>query len=317
MRLGFVLLSCLALGDGDRLLRAGDVDGAAEAYRDALSENPEDARLELRLARALLMGGQVEDALVHAENGRSARGGEAVYAEALLRNGRVDEAAGLAEGAVLGEVLLAQGEFEGAMLLIEDHEQLEWIRARQGDLTEATTTPAGWLIGAPAARPALDGERDRWLAEARLRADGGDVENAARLTLRALSAGEDVPTLALAAQLLAQLGEDALPLANRANELATTDEELAVVARLLADLAPNAEAEIAALEEAARFGVDGPLLFRLALAYEGVGRRPEAARAAVASADRGHEPARVFVAERYRAAGRPEQAARYEAPHTP
>ena len=312
MRFGFVLLSCLALGDGDRLLRAGDVDGAVNAYRDALTEQPDDARLELRLARALLMSGQVAEALPHAENGRSARGGEAVYAEALLRNGRVDEAAGLAEGPLLGEVLLAQGELEGAALLVEDPELVEWIAARSGTLTVATTAPASWLLADPQARPAPD-ERDMWLAEARLRADGGDVENAARLTLRALSAGEDVDTLVLAASLLALLDEDALPLVSRAQELATTDDERSAVALLFADLAPNAEAEISALEEATRLsGPDGPLLYRLAMAYEGVGRRPESARAAVAAANLGYEPARSLVAERYRQAGRLQQAARYE-----
>lgn len=285
MALGFVLMSCLAL--------AGP------------------ARKELQEARELLDGGQVELALGHAELGQEARGGDQVYAEALLRTGRADEAATLATGPLLGEVLLAQGDLDGAAMLVEDPELSEWIAARQGRLQAASTPSASWLLAEPMA---WSGDREALLAEARLRQAGGDIENAARLTLKALSAEEDLLGLLLAAELLVQLDEDALPLLARAEPLATRPEDRVALALLQAELAPNVEAEIAALEGAASLLSPPPaeLLYRLSMAYEGAGRRPEAARAAVAAADGGSLPARRYVAERYRAAGRPELAERYD-----
>ena len=285
MSMAFILLSCLAL--------AGE------------------ARKEVKEARVLLDRGEVELALGHAELGQQARGGDQVYAEALLRVGRVEEAATLATGPLLGEVLLAQGDLSGAALLVQDPELSEWIAARQGRLQAASTAPASWLLGEPL--PAT-GDRAALMTEARLRAQGGDTENAARLTLKALSIQEDLPSLLLAIELLLALDQDALPLLGRAQELAVTPEDKQALAMLQADLAPNVQAEIEALEAAATLSSPPPaaLLYRLSMAYEAAGRRPEAARAAVAAADAGDPVARRYVAERYRASGRPDLALLYE-----
>ncbi len=236
-----------------------------------------------------------------------------MYAEALLRNGQFEAAAGLASGPLLGEALLAQGDLEGAAMLVEDPELVEWIAARQGHLQSATTAPAGLLIGQPTGST-VQGYPEHWLGEAELRAEGGDIENATRLTLRALNAQEDLPTLLLATELLIQLNEDTLPFLARAAELAETPEQRVAVALIQAELAENPDVEVATLEEAASLvsPVPGELLYRLSMAYEASGRRPEAARAAVVAADSGYEPARRYVASRYREAGRPEIALRYE-----
>ena len=312
MRLGFVLMSCLALGEGDRLLKAGDVPGAIAVYEQDVVEHPDDPRRALRLARALLMDDRPAEALAWAEVGADARGGEVVYLEALVRNGRFEEVlARTDDGPLRGEALLAAGDLEGAAVLLRDPELVEWVAARQGRLETASTPSAQWLLGAePLA--SVPGDPADWMVEARLRAQAGDAENAARLSLRALTLDRSTATAVFAAEQLLALDADAQPILAFAKRHTTTDEDRRQLALLEARMAPDAQTEVAALERAADLGpVDGPLLFSLAMAYERAGRRPEAARAAVEAADRGHPAAMEYVAAAYDRAGRPQLAARY------
>lgn len=312
MRLGFVLLSCLALGEGDRLLKTGDVAGAIAVYEQEASEHPDDARRALRLARALLMDDRPGDALPWAQLGASARGGDVVYLEALLRTGDFEAVlAQTQDGPLRGEALLAAGDLDGAAVLVRDPELVEWVAARQGRLQSASTASASWLLGTEASTPVL-GDPAKWMDEARARAEAGDTENAARLALRALTLDRSVATSVFAVEQLLRLDADAGRVLAFAQGQASTDDDHRQLALLEARTAPDAHAEVAALERAAAFGpVDGPLLFSLAMAYEDAGRRPEAARAAVEAADRGHPDARAYVAAAYERAGRPQLAARY------
>lgn len=190
---------------GDAALEAGHISAANQAYRAALDKKPGEPRALLGLARAALIDGDPEAALVPARTAyeAGAAGAPAIYAAALLASGQGADALAPAEAALkvdprdtearalLAEAHLATGDLKAALVDAQGLEDAAprgqalagWLYARTGDLKKAEA-----LVSTAAARGLDDRQVQAEAAAVFMLADNPAAARAAARAATALGA---------------------------------------------------------------------------------------------------------------------------------
>lgn len=217
-----VLIACggwrKSVRTGDAWMEKDNPGAAARAYGRAEEARPQDARIQLKLAQALLASGRPEDAAPHAALAHDGglEGARLVLAEAYVLVWQLDAAEALltqpgpADAHWLGEIALARGDFDAALAHYEragglrDQAAQAYIGARQGDITRLRALGeqvpdlvdqqaladlyAGWSVAQADLRAARTSER-MLAVDARLDDDGGLGEQWLDTSQRARAAG--------------------------------------------------------------------------------------------------------------------------------